>query len=98
MSSRTFCQEKFFNSSASSASVSVTACDDGGAFLAQKIAVVQPDHLAGAEKGQRLQGLAKPGETFSASPLLETRGFDDFVVHAAQFVGPLLDRFASRAV
>ena len=39
--------------------------DGGGgrrAFVAQKIAVAQPYDFAGAEKGQRVQGLAESGD------------------------------------
>jgi len=35
-----------------------------GAFVAEEVAVLQPDHLAGAEEGERLQPLAQSVERF----------------------------------
>ena len=53
-------------------SVSVTACGRGGAVVAEKIAILQPDDLAAAEEGQGLQRFAQFGQGLQRSPLLAT--------------------------
>ena len=62
----------------------------GGALIAEKIAIPQPDDLAGAEKGQGLQGLAQSGDGSQRLAAVGNGGLDDLVVHAAHLVAPLL--------
>ena len=64
-----------------------------GAFIAEKIAVPQPDDLAAAEKGERLERFAESGDGFQRVAAVGNRGLDDLVVHAAKFVAPLLVNF-----
>ena len=59
------------------------------AFIAQKIAIAQPDDLAGAKKGKGLQRFAQPAQRGERLAAVGNGGLDDFVVHAAQFVAPL---------
>src|SRR5208282_2761133 len=61
----------------------------GGAVVAEKITIAQPDDLAGAEKGQGLQRFAQSGEDSERLAAVGDRGLDDFVVHAAEFITPL---------
>ena len=61
-----------------------------GAFVAEKIAVAQPDDLAGAKKRQRLQRFAQAGEGGERLAAVGPGGLDGFVVHASQLVAPLL--------
>ena len=65
----------------------------GGAFVAEEIAVAQPDGLAGAEKRQGLQGFAKFGDGGERVAAVGNGGLDDFVVHAAKLIAPLLVNF-----
>ena len=64
-----------------------------GALVAEKIAVAQPDNLAAAEEGEGLQRFAKFGDVLQRVTAVGDRGLDDFVVHAAKFVAPLLVNF-----
>ena len=61
-----------------------------GAFVAEKIAVAQPDDLAGAKKWEGLQRFAQPGQRGERLAAVGDSGLDDFVVHAAQFITPLM--------
>ena len=62
MSSRTLCHLKVLQFLRQFGQRFGDGLGGGGAFVAEKIAVAQPDDLAGAEKGQGLQGFAQPGQ------------------------------------
>ena len=93
MSSRTFCHLKLFNSSASSARVSVTACAEAARSSPRKLQSRSQTTLPLPKKGSVCSASRSRAMAFSASPLLETVGLDDFMVHAAEFRAPLLVNF-----
>jgi hypothetical protein len=66
----------------------------GHAVVAEEAAIAQPDHLAGAEKGERLHGLTQPGQRGEGFAAVARRGVYRLVVHAADFVAPLLVQLA----
>ena len=61
----------------------------GGAFVAEKIAIPQPDDLAGTEKRERLQGFTQAGDYSQRLAAVGNGGFDALMVHAAKFVAPV---------
>jgi len=60
-SRRTLCHWKSFNSCRQFRQRFRDGRRLAGAFVAEEVAVLQPDHLAGAEEGERLQPLAQSG-------------------------------------
>src|ERR1035437_5668685 len=72
MSSRTFCQENFFNSSASSASASVTAADDAVRSSPRKLQSRSQTTLPSPKKGRVCRASRSLPRAVSASPPLPT--------------------------
>jgi hypothetical protein len=64
----------------------------GRAVLAEKAAILEPDHLGTAEKRQRIQRLAEPAEAFEGLGRVDGVGIHDLVVHAPEFGRPLVEQ------
>src|SRR5207247_3820715 len=62
----------------------------GGAVQAEKIAVLEPDHLCGAEKGEGVERFAQFDDGFEGLPAMGHLGVDNLVVQAPEFGAPLL--------
>ena len=58
----------------------------GGAFISEKIAILQPDDFGAAKEREGLQGFAKFAQGLQRFAAVA----DDLVIHPAQFGGPLL--------
>ena len=66
----------------------------GGSFLAEEIAVLEPDDFCAAEKREGLKGLAQLGEGLEGFGAIVDGGVNEFVVHAAQLLAPVAEHFA----
>ena len=90
MSSRTFCHENFFSSSASSFSVSVTAWAEAARSSPRKLQSRSQMTLPEPKKGRVCSASRSRASAVERLAAVGNGGLDDFVVHAAQFVAPLL--------
>ena len=98
MSRRTLSQENSFSSCASSASPFGDGRRGSGAFVAEEVAILKPDHFAAAEERKRLQGFAQPGKDLQGFAAVRDVGVNDLVVHAAEFFGPFGVKLAGALV
>ena len=64
-----------------------------GAFVAEKIAVLEPDNFAAAKERESLQRFANFAECLQRFAAVVHSGVDDFVIRAAQLTAPLLIDF-----
>jgi hypothetical protein len=64
----------------------------GRPVVAEKIAILQPDHLATAEERESLKSFVESAEGSKRFAGVVDLGIDCFVIHAAQFLAPLLEK------
>ena len=81
---------KAFSSSASSASVSVTAAAVAVRSSPRKLQSRSQTTLPEPKKGRVCSAFAQPGKRGERLAAVGHGGLDDFVVHAAEFLAPLL--------
>ena len=65
------------------------------AIIPEKAAILQPNDFATAEEWKGLQPFTKACQCLQGFPAVGDLRVDDFVVHAAQFSGPLLEHLAA---
>ena len=62
-----------------------------GAIHAEEVAALQPHDLPSAEEGEGLQSFAETSEGFQRLAGIGNLAVDGFMIHAAKFLGPLLE-------